>query len=181
MLHREVVMFENKDTYLEDCRSFCDTRKFVAERWEWQEKPNKSSELVATSALLDEKLETIRGMRLFGRYHLGEDTGFEYIHLGINLSSGFRSRICGLDVHPEFERSHFDLVHKAIHGPHYHVGDCGKVSVHQHCVVKVANDLGIDNLPRWLEIFKEKARVLAHNDNDMTTPPLERDLLGSLL
>jgi hypothetical protein len=148
---------------------------------EWQEKPSKSTELVATSVLLDENLATIRGMRLFGRYHLGEDTGFEYIHLGINLSSGFRSRICGLDVHPEFERSHFDAVHKSIYGPHFHLGDCSKVSLHQHHVSTIANDFGVDNLPRWVEIFKEKARVLSHNKNDMSAPPLERDLLGSIL
>jgi len=173
--------FETKDTYLRECQEFCERRKFVAERWEWQEKPNKSNELVAVSALMDENYQTIRGMRLFGRYHLGEDTGFEYIHLGVNLSSGFRSRVCGLDVHPDYERSHFDVVHKSIYGPHFHVGDCSKVSVHQHSVIAIANDLGIDNLPRWVEIFQEKARVLAHNRNDMAAPPLERDLLGSLL
>lgn len=175
------MQFNNKDTYLDECRGFCERRKFVAERWEWQEKPNKSGMLVATSALLDENYETMLGIRLYGRYHVGEDTGFEYIHLGVNLSSGLRSRICGLDVHPQFEKSHRDPIHKKIYGPHFHVGDCSKLSVHQHSVQTIANDLGIDNLPRWVEIFKEKARVLAHNDNDMVAPPLERDLLGSLL
>lgn len=174
-------MFNHADSYLRECQEFCEVRKFVAERWEWQEKPNNSTELVATSLLLDENLVTIRGLNLFGRYHLGEDTGFEYIHLGVNLSIGFRSRICGLDVHPDFERSHFDVIHKNIYGPHFHIGDWKKVSVHQHSVTSIANDLAIDNLPRWVEIFKEKARILAHNTNDMDAPPLERDLLGSLL
>ncbi|ROQ39384.1 hypothetical protein EDB94_3788 [Marinobacter sp. 3-2] len=27
-------MLKNKDTYLQECREFCETRKFVAERWE---------------------------------------------------------------------------------------------------------------------------------------------------
>lgn len=175
------MQFNNKDTYLDECREFRDRRKFVAERWDWQEKPNKSQMLVATSALMDENYETIRGMRLYGRYHIGEDTGFEYIHLGVNLSSGFRSRILGLDVHPEFERSHFDSIHKNVYGPHFHLGDCNKVSLNQHSVSTIANDLGIDNLPRWVEIFKEKARVLAHNGNDVVAPPMERDLLGSML
>lgn len=175
------MQFNNEETYLEECRDFCEKRKFVAEQWDWQEKPNKSHMLVATSALMNENFETIRGMRLYGRYHLGEDTGFEYIHLGVNLSGGFRSRICGLDVHPEHERSHFDALHKSVFGPHFHIGDCSKVSLDQHSVLKVTNDLGIDNLPRWVEIFKEKARVLAHNQNDMVAPALERDLLGSLL
>jgi hypothetical protein len=174
-------MFTNKDSYLDECRAFCAQRKLLAESWDWQPKPTKSNELVATSSILDENQVSIRGLTLFGRYHLGTDTGFEYIHLGVTLSSGFRSRICGLDVHPDFDRSHFDSLHKNIYGPHFHVGDHKKVSIHQHSVVTMVNDLGIENLPRWVEIFKEKARVVAHNRKDIVAPPMERDLLGQIL
>lgn len=174
-------MFIDKTTYLDECARFCETIKYVAESWDWQDKPNKSGQLVATSSLLDENLVTIRGLRLFGRYHLGRDTGFEYIHLGVTLSSGFRSRVCGLDVHPDFERSHFDTVHKNIYGPHFHIGDHKKVSVHQHSVFPVPFDFEIDNLPRWVDLFKEKARVFAHNGNNVSAPPLDRDLLGPII
>lgn len=171
-------MFLDKATYLNDCIEFCKSKKYVAEPWDWQDKPNKSGQLVATSALLDENLATVRGVRLYGRYHLGEDTGFEYIHFGINLMSGFRSRVCGLDVHPEFERSHTDALHKHVYGPHYHVGDHKKVGLNQHRVVPISPDFLIDNLPRWIEIFKENARVLVHNGRDVVAPPLDRDLFG---
>jgi hypothetical protein len=174
-------MFTNKDTYLDECRAFCAQRKFVGESWDWQPKPSNSNELVATSAILDENLVSVVGVRLFGRYHQGEDTGFEYLHLGIILNGGFRSRICGLDVHPDFERSHRDPIHKSVYGAHFHFGDYKKISMHQHSVAAVSNDFGIENLPRWVEIFKEKATVLVHTKYNIAAPPMERDLFGQPL
>lgn len=174
-------MLSNKDVYLQDCLELCNRIKYVAESWEWQPKPSKSSQLVATSSLLDENLQTVRGVILYGRYHIGEDTGFEHIHLGINLTTGLKSSICGLDVHPPHERSHFDVVHKSVYGSHFQIGDHRKVCVHQHKVYPITPDFEIANLSKWIELFKEKARVIAHNGCDITAPQVNLDLFGPSL
>lgn len=174
-------MLDDADNYLRDCMTFCNTAKYVAEHWDWEDKPSRSGYLVATSPLMDSDWSTIVGVRLYGQYHVGEDTGFEYLHLGINLAGGLRARICGLDVHPAHERGHFDKVNRNVYGPHFHWGDCKKLDVSQHRIVNLHPDFDVGNLERWIKIFKEKARVIANNNYDVTVPPMERDLFGPIL
>lgn len=174
-------MFTTRLKYLEDCRRLLSRVKYVAEEWEWLEKPNKSNTLVAVSSLLDEQLVIIRGLVLYGRYQLADDTGFQYFHLGINMNTGFKARVCGLDVCPTDVISHRDRIHGAMSGPHFHIGDAHR-RVHpdgrQHEVQELAPDFAIDNLDQWIALFKEKATVHAKDGADITAPDLGKDLFG---
>lgn len=177
-------MFGYKESYLKDCQLLIGKVKYVAESWDWVEKPTKSNTLIAGSSLLDADFVTLRGLRLWGRYQIGETTGFSYFHLGIGTQRGLKGDVCRLDVHPFHERSHKDRIHGILKGPHFHCGDCSrKVDVEgkQHRVHAIHPDFEIENLDRWIALFKERARVLASKNHDIVSPPVEHDLFGPRL
>ena len=61
----------HKDTWLDDCRQWCQRIKFLSEDVEWFEKPSHSGWLEATSMLLDDRRVTIPHLYFKGEFQPG--------------------------------------------------------------------------------------------------------------
>jgi hypothetical protein len=160
-----------KDTWLEDCRSWCRQIKHLAEELEWDEKPNRSGWLEATSLLQDERRVTIPHLYFKGEFVPGRMG--ERISYGLMYKEGKeKRRVFMLEVWPAHERSHRFKDGTPLFGPHVHLGDyrLEEVTRHVRCSISGAIERA------WVERFARHARI--RNGRGSLTPPFSGGLFG---
>lgn len=93
----------HKDTWLDDCRQWCQRIKFLSEDVEWSEKPSHSGWLEATSGLLDDRRGTIPNLYFKGEFQPGRMG--ERVSYGLMYREGKeKRRVFMLEVWPEHDQ-----------------------------------------------------------------------------
>lgn len=161
----------DKATWLDECREACKRIKFLSEELRWNERPNHSTWLEATSALLDENRVTLPRLLFKGEYRPGR--------MGERISYGlmFREqremrRVFMLEIYPKHERSHCENG-VVFFGPHIHLGDPRLKQVTRSVIA----NLDGPTVSRWIERFRRHARI-KDNDHRQLGTPFSGDLFG---
>lgn len=161
----------HKDTWLDDCRQWCQRIKFLSEDVEWSEKPSHSGWLEATSGLLDDRRVTIPNLYFKGEFQPGRMG--ERVSYGLMYREGKeKRRVFMLEVWPEHERSHREKG-MDMFGPHLHLGDERLAQVTK----KVRSSISGATERRWVERFVRHARIISVNGRSISTP-FDDDLFG---
>lgn len=161
----------DKQTWLNDCRKWCQKAKYLSEEIEWSERPNHSGWLEATSMLLDENRVTIPRLFFKGEYQPGR--------MGERVSYGLmyreakeQRRVFMLEVWPAHVRSHRENG-VSMFGPHIHLGD---ERLDQITRVTLSG-LGSATVHGWVERFRRHARILDNGSRQLAAPFTD-DLFG---
>lgn len=154
--------------WIDQCKARCKKIKYASEHLQWDEKPNRSGYLVATSDLVDESGVTIPNLYLKGEYRQLTRKRGEVFSISLQyywLPDELR-RVFMIESYPITVRSHIDDNVGEIFGPHLHLGDDRLEQV-----VK-AIPVGEDGLPlsRWINRFVRHARTLSPDGNHPEGP-----------
>lgn len=154
----------DKSTWLNDCRTWCKQIKYLSGEFDWQERPNHSGWLEATSLLLDEDRVSIP--------HLFMKAEYQPAKFGDRVSYGLmliqqkeQRRVFMLEVYPAHVRSHREKG-VVMFGPHMHLGD----ERLKQLTRQVKSNLGEATLKAWVERFRRHARVRDDQDKRIVPP-----------
>ncbi|QOI03387.1 hypothetical protein D5S10_05525 [Pseudomonas savastanoi] len=160
-----------KESWLDDCRSWCKQIKFLAESLEWIEKPSHSGWTEATSLLLDERRVTIPHLYFKGEYQAGRMG--ERVTYGLMYKEGKeKRRVFMLEVWPPHERSHRFKDGTPLFGPHIHLGDYRLEETTRH----VRSSITGATERAWVDRFVRHARI--NSGRGSLTAPFGNDLFG---
>ena len=155
-------------SWVEECTAKCKQIKYISNNFAWEEKPNRSSYLVASSSLIDRFGSVIKGLYLAGEYRpLRKGRGEIYtIALQYYWQPGELRRVFMIETYPSYMVSHRDRSNGQIYGPHLHLGD--------DRLDQVVKELHApsDGLPfsYWAKRFVRHARVYSQGDKGIPGP-----------
>ena len=162
----------DRDDWLNECRAQCRRVKFLADQLDWSERPNHSSWMVATSALLDENRETIPSLYFKGEYMPGPKG--DKISYALMFTAGRkRHRVFMLEVYPPHVVAHTEG-NIRIFGPHIHLGDDEFKCIVRGVIANIADAFS----HRWVERFQRHARISDDGPHRVGNP-FKNDLFGS--
>lgn len=161
----------SKETWLEDCRTWCKQIKYLAEEIEWSEKPSHSGWKEATSLLLDDRRVTIPHLYFKGEFQAGR-MGDRVTYGLMHKDGKERRRVFMLEIWPEHQRSHRFKDGTPLFGPHIHLGDyrLEEVTRHVRSSITGAAERG------WVDRFVRHARI--KSGRGCIEPPFGLDLFG---
>ncbi|MBA1213402.1 hypothetical protein [Pseudomonas oryzihabitans] len=160
-----------KATWLRECREWCKKVKYLSEELEWSERPNHSTWLEATSAVLDENRITLPRLLFKGEYRpgrMGESLSYALMY----RDQREMRRVFMLEVYPSHVRSHKEPGVE-LFGPHIHLGDPRLAQVTRSAI----SSLDRATAQRWVERFRRHAKI-RDNGSKILSPPFENDLFG---
>lgn len=155
----------DRDVWLNQCREYCRSIKYLGEQLAWDERPSHSGTLAARSVLLDADRVAIPRLTFQGEYQEAS-FGTLFRCKVMHSDAGRTLKVFMLEVYPWHKLSHRETGLE-IYGPHVHLGD----EREGRAIARpIQCDLDPSMLERWIARFRRHARILDDQEAKIVSP-----------